>query len=922
MAVVEDEVRNESEEENEIEVVVEEDDPEQDSDDSDDEEDEVLEKKVTELEKKIADDPYNYDLHIELISTLWALTELERWRAAFDRLQQICAIRPEHWLTRLQTEETLSHAPEARDRLMRMFEQASLDCYSIPIFTEWCSWLISSGNTNFARDHLEEVLHRAGPDPLSGKIFWNAKLELEKAELEAMRETMGEVEREKSTEYGDQKKRVLWSFLEMLSRPLLRGDEALSQLEDFALTYLDSEADPYVEKIRLRHIAAMDYLQKISPFEDKLLTMENSEEKCTVYREYIDTVKVLSEEEKYSECDSTGIIRVLYDRATSACACTSLLSAWCGAVRALCSRRTYVRTLDAAARRDAHRHTAWTLKMQLAEHDDTPFDEVKTIFETALSKGMESYKQAESLWMSYLEYTRRRTDTENIVDTERLRRTFRLAWDSLAEAWGQEANDCEVPLYWARLEYKLLNSPKQGKEIFEEIFKYGDNKTMSKYWEALIALESNRTPKLSEHKLRELMRRALRSVQDYPPSIARLWTDYERDHGHLHTLRECLDACEEKIKEWRESYQAMKEKMIGKKQKGKQPENKKTKVDKKKPPAKDDGKEKKGKRKSDGKDDGSNVKRKKDEMEVDQATSSGVKRSHDEDDEEGETSKRLRTEDTSPHRLGTRDACTLFVSNLEFKVDEQKLRDKLSQYGDIISLRVRKGIKAFGGSICYCQYKSTATVDEALKHDRIPLDGRPMFFSRYSAKKTKPTFKYSTQAEKNKLFVKNLPFAKCNKDDLTEVFEKYGKLKDIRVVTHKDGKPKGLAYIEYEEDSAASKAIEHTHGMLLCERKLDVALSAPPPRHDGAAPAAPALGLPKRDSGGGMRRTQLSSFIPSVLQRPSTSGTSRSSTTTTPAPTPTSTSANGSQTTNGNHGNDDTRPLSNTDFRALLLSKK
>lgn len=35
MAIVEDEVRNESEEENEIEVVVEEDDAEQDSDDSD-----------------------------------------------------------------------------------------------------------------------------------------------------------------------------------------------------------------------------------------------------------------------------------------------------------------------------------------------------------------------------------------------------------------------------------------------------------------------------------------------------------------------------------------------------------------------------------------------------------------------------------------------------------------------------------------------------------------------------------------------------------------------------------------------------------------------------------------------------------------------------------------------------------------------
>lgn len=40
----------------------------------------------------------------------------------------------------------------------------------------------------------------------------------------------------------------------------------------------------------------------------------------------------------------------------------------------------------------------------------------------------------------------------------------------LSQAWGEEANDCEVPLYWARLEYNRMSDPKQGKEIFEEIF--------------------------------------------------------------------------------------------------------------------------------------------------------------------------------------------------------------------------------------------------------------------------------------------------------------------------------------------------------------------------------------------------------------------------------------------------------------------
>ncbi|XP_047032926.1 squamous cell carcinoma antigen recognized by T-cells 3-like isoform X1 [Helicoverpa zea] len=849
MAIVEDEVRNESEEENEIEVVVEEEENDgADSDDSDvctpdEDEDMILERKVKELEARIAEDPYNYDEHVDLIQALWGLSSLERWRSAFERLQQLSSLRAEHWLLRLQTEVSLAHTDVSRERVAKLFQQAALDCYSIPILSEWCSWSLTFGEADKARAQLEEVIRRAGADPFSGKIFWDAKLELEKAQLETMRE--------EDTEYVAQKERVLWCLEEAVSRPLLRGEDALQQMEELALSLHDQD---YVDKVKKQHESAADFLNKITPFEDKLLTLENPDEKCQVYQEYIDTVKDLSLDEKYAECDSNGILRVLYDRATTDCVVCAgsyeLLVAYARHAHAHSSRSTYSRVLDSCGRRCPRRATFWTLAMQQAEHEGRGFEEVKSIFETALSKGMETYKQNEALWLSYLEYTRRRTQLDNEDDVEKMRRTFRLAWDSLAEAWGEEANDCEVPLYWARLEYKVLNEPKQGKEIFEEIFKYGENKTMSKYWEALITLESNRSPKPSENKLRDLMRRALRSVKDYPPSIARLWTDYERDHGHLSTLRECVDACEAKTKEWRESYQAMKDKMIGnkKQQKGK-PDNKKSKFDKKK--SKDDFKDKgKGKRKSDGADEGSKGKRKKEvEMEVDQEDTGGVKRSHDdEEEEEVVESKRQRTDSTSPHRLGTRDACTLFVSNLEFKVDEQRLRDKLSQYGDIISLRVRKGIKAFGGSICYCQYKTPEAVDEALKHDRMPLDGRPMFLSRYSAKKSKPTFKYSTEAEKNKLFVKNLPFSHCTKDALADVFDKYGKLKDVRVVTHKDGKPKGLAYIEYEDESSAAAAVTNTHGMTLADRKLDVALSAPPPRHTDL----PALGLAKRDAGGGM----------------------------------------------------------------------
>ncbi|XP_026314228.1 squamous cell carcinoma antigen recognized by T-cells 3-like isoform X2 [Hyposmocoma kahamanoa] len=744
MAIVEDEVRNESEEENEIEVVVEEDDGDQDSDDSDDDDDEeVLERKVEELERRIAEDPYHYEDHIDLIQALWGLSELDRWRAAFERLQQLSILRAETWLLRLQTEVTLAHSAESREHIASLFQQAALDCYSIPILSEWCSWSLT-GPPDAARAQLEEVLRRGGADPLSGKLFWDAKLELEKTQLSTMSEN--------DPEYKAQQERVLWCLEETVSRPLLRSAEAWPPLQELATAVRD---DQYIDKIKKQHEAATDYLEKISPFEDKLLTLESADEKCNVYQEYIDTVKELSRDDKYAECDSDGILKVLYDRATTECLSCSqalpFLQSWARLAQQRSSRATYGRVLDACTRRCPTQHVFWTLKMQQAEHEGKHFDEVKAIFETALSKGMETYKHAESLWLSYLEFIRRCTAFDNEEDVERLRRTFRLAWDSLAET-------------------------------FE-------------------------------------------------------------------------------------------------------------------------------------------VKKRREDMEVDERErdrDSGIKRPHEDekDEDESKDSKRQRTDSASSSaRAGTRDACTLFVSNLEFKVDEQKLRDELSKYGDIMSLRVKTGIKAFGGSICYCQYKTPESVDEALKHDRTLLNGRPMFFSSYSAKKTKQSFKYATGEEKNKLFVKNLPFSHCTKDALAEIFDKYGKLKDVRVVTFKDGKPKGIAYIEYQDESAASQALQNTNGLEIAKRKIDVAFSAPPPKPEIASTSATAtsrgtggasgsddglLGQGKRDTGGGMRRTKLSSFIPSVLLKPSTSK-----------------ATNGA---NGDHSSEK-RPLSNTDFRNMLLNK-
>ena len=58
----------------------------------------------------------------------------------------------------------------------------------------------------------------------------------------------------------------------------------------------------------------------------------------------------------------------------------------------------------------------------------------------------------------------------------------------------------------------------------------------------------------------------------------------------------------------------------------------------------------------------------------------------------------------------------------------------------------------------------------------------------------------------------------------------FGKLKEVRIVTYKNGKSKGLAYVDFEDEQSASKALLQTDGMLIGEQQIAVAISNPPKR--------------------------------------------------------------------------------------------
>jgi RNA recognition motif-containing protein len=83
-----------------------------------------------------------------------------------------------------------------------------------------------------------------------------------------------------------------------------------------------------------------------------------------------------------------------------------------------------------------------------------------------------------------------------------------------------------------------------------------------------------------------------------------------------------------------------------------------------------------------------------------------------------------------------------------------------------------------------------------------------------------------------KIYVGNLPFS-STEEELKDVFGRHGAVESVNVITDRDsGRPRGFAFVEMEEVSAADDAIRALDGSDLSGRNIKV--SEAQDRRDGA----------------------------------------------------------------------------------------
>uniref|UniRef100_A0A182M2X6 RRM domain-containing protein n=1 Tax=Anopheles culicifacies TaxID=139723 RepID=A0A182M2X6_9DIPT len=874
----------------------------EDEDTEDDDNDESIEskhiKEYIEILTKIAGDKYNYDNYAELLEVAHQMNDLEKIRQSAEIFSAMYPLSPEIWLKWLKIESSLASTDEQVEKVVKLFQRALNDYYSAEVAMEFAELAMKTSSREISDGIWKTLIPTYGLHTVKGRSIFEAYRE----------DTL--------TKNGDSPasfNRLARIYEQELKIPLRNMEESYIEYKLLCEKYKDVITDLDEEKFERRYKQAKEALQRMLPHETALGALEAHchQERADLYRKYIaDCQAVLDDDE----------VQILYERMVTECCLDGTV--WYDYVRYLhrCPpdpdenpaspvfRQTELDLVNRALRNCTWSAELFVEKMRIVERQAKPTSKmaILKIMEDVASAGLQTPEASVKVWLEYLTYLRRVTDFTSEKERDILRANFDLAWNQLGRTWGVLADpQCKILQFWGRLEYEALGEPSKGRDLWYSVMDSADNSTRVGLWIEFIELEAKRGPEA----VRKLYRKSINCAGlDDPETLAAAWLRFERCNGTLDQLISCQELCNATIEKYYKTLS--KNGPSNRAAKGKRTDSGTNKEQSESSTTKRHASTLDGAGGSPGK---KKLKRTHDQMsdsagerEVEFKTPAipvANNTKHHDNKHEPEKHPKMDDDDSSGYVAKGDQNRQVFISNLSFEVTETDIREVFPDL-TIESVELVASSSGKSRGFGYMQLGSADEVPKALSFDRRPLNGRPVFISNVARDKANRPhqFKYSSSFEPNKLFIKGLPF-NLSRDELAKLFEPFGAIRDIRIVCYKSGKSKGLAYLEYETETAAKNAVLKMDQHVIDGFTLTVAISSPPPKKnptatepnlavgDGGGPSF-SLGSGKKQLTKGDVKQKLSPMIPTAVLKKT--ATTRATTS-------------------------DDKPKSNDDFRKLLL---
>ncbi|NWI72869.1 SART3 protein, partial [Dryoscopus gambensis] len=861
-------------------------DDEGDSDSSGDGEDEEKENEaeIQRLEEQLSINAFDYNCHLDLIKLLRQEGELVKLRRARQKMSELFPLTEEIWLDWLKDEIKVASESSEREKVYELFERAVKDYICPEIWLEYAQYSIGGigqeGGIERVRSIFERALTAVGLHVTKGTALWEAYREFENAILETAQPAPGSIPSpEQQQVLCSQLEKIHALFRRQLGIPLLDMEASYAEYEEWS-------EEPIPETTIKNYKKALQQLEKCKPYEEALLGAETP--KLAEYQAYIDFEM---------KAGDPARIQLIYERALAEnCLVPDLWARY----NQYLDRQLKVKELVLSAHDRAVRNCPWTVGLWIRyllamERHRVEHSSISEMFEKALNAGFIQATDYVEIWQAYLDYLRRRVDftQDSSKELEELRSAFARAVEYLkqeVEERFSESGDpsCTIMQNWARVEARLCNNMQKARELWDNIMTKGNAK-YANMWLEYYNLE--RAHGDTQH-CRKALHRAVQCTSDYPEHVCEVLLTLERIEGTLEDWDAAVQKTENRLARVNEqrAKAAEKEAALAKQEEERAEQRKQARAEKK--ASKKAKKTRVGdKRKADEDDEGEWGQEEELPSKRHRGEGDGVLPEEDMEVETGlfgrsekpdgpaipkEKASTSRKDIPKVFHDSSKDKVTVFVSNLAYTMaePEAKLRELFGSCGEVVEIRAVFNNKGTFRGYCYVQFREEEAARQALALDRTAVEGRPMFVSPCVDKNKNPDFKvfrYSTTLEKHKLFISGLPFS-CTKEELEEVCKAHGNVKDIRLVTNRAGKPKGLAYVEYENEAQASQAVLKMDGLTVKDHVIKVMISNPPLRKlpDRPEPGRASLSLAPRQIYGarGKGRTQLS-MMPRALQRQS-----------------------------------------------------
>jgi len=819
--------------------------------------------RISELEQALATNPYNYANHEELVKLLKGGEDFDRLRTARENWSKVFPLTGQLWLDWVSDEQKIAATEEEKSKVLSLLERGVGDYLSVDLWLERCMVGMQGMGTPAgaaeSRRIFEEAIVACGLHCGKGSLVWDAYREMESAMLSLTPEG--------SEEQVKAKERLNKLWIRQLRQPLLGMEGSMEEYKQWCGKEVDKYLLADYQKARQR-------LKKREPLETSLANTEGAEQ-LDKFLQYV----ALEKEE-----GEPARVQCLYERAVAEqCLVDVLWEEYLAYMESTFKMGPVVLPVYKRALRNCPWAVElWCAYLRALERYESEPQEVTKVFEQALEAGFSEPSSYLELWLTFIDYKRRATRfaKEETDGMRELRVVFERARLHLGEVGGDPGH--EVAKYQANLEADQYGSMDVARQIWAVILQA--QPFTASLWLDFIQLEKTYGDK--KH-LRKAFQRALEKTFDHPEIIAKGFLQFEREEGSLEAWEQCRKQCKARLARVEASKE--KEKKKGMDEEARKVDKVERKKEKDKQYRRDKRQEeaalKKESMNGNGRNGvgGSKPRPLAGNSKVEAPP--GFKPPPD-----FNAKKRAGVEpppgfkEPAPKKLKTvsdeefdglsetkqREMRTVFLSNLSYEVNDDKIKDTMLSSGPIVEVRLIKKPDGKSKGYAFVEFEARDSAVAALARDNEQLDGRPMYVSEVGQnKKEGATFKFKTELEKNKLFVRGLE-PSVTQEEVRELFAQYGHLTGVRLVTYRNGHSKGIAFVEYEKEAEAAVALLKTDGTKLKGVELQVALSNPPKKEEN--PPAGAAQEQVRSLGGtnqepgprGKGRSQLA-FTPRVL---------------------------------------------------------